>query len=129
MQSHHEIGSLVLYEGDEGAKAFYKSEASYAELLAVKRDKAVLNLLLLDMIITVPKDLIHSLSVHPEKKYELKSLMRFFNEVSKKLYGSVPPIRQQKKCLRALIQSFELMENRLTREQALKIVMRMVRLN
>lgn len=129
MRADYPIGNLVLYKGDAKAKFFYKSESSYAELLAVKKDKMILHLLLLDTVIVVPKNKVRFTTVAPGKMTELEHFMIFFNNASKRLFGNSPPIRLQKKCLNALVQSMELTENALTKEQAIKIIMRILRLN
>jgi hypothetical protein len=128
MQSNHKIGSLVLYQGDEKAKVFYKSEASYAELLAVNQKKATLNLLMLNVIVEVPLKTVCLTSVSTRKKEELAVLMRFYLHAYQQVLGYFPSIKSQKKCLKALIQSFEISKNKLTTNQAIKVIMNVIRL-
>jgi hypothetical protein len=129
MQTDYPIGNLVLYKGDANATIFYKSESSYAELLAVNDNKMVLHLWLLNTVIVVPKDKVCLTTVAPGKMTELEYFMLFFNKASRKIFGNNPPLRLQKKCLSALVQSMELTENALTRDQAIRIMMKILRLN
>lgn len=127
MPTNVEIGSVVLYKGQANAKVLYKAEPSYAELLAVKNRKATLNLLLLNVIVDVPIETVRLTALATRKKKELVDLMQFFFKASEQVLGCFPPIWLQKKCLSALIQSFELTENRLTKYQAIHIIMRVIR--
>jgi hypothetical protein len=120
---------LVLYKGDTKAGAFYKSESSYAELLAVNEGKMILSLWPLNTIIVVPKSKVRLTGITADKMTDLGSFMLFFIEASRKIFGTVPSMKLQKKCLRALVQSLELTGNALTKEQGIKIVMRILRLN
>jgi hypothetical protein len=129
METDYPIGNLVLYKGDTKAGAFYKSESSYAELLAVNEGKMILSLWPLNTIIVVPKSKVRLTGITADKMTDLGSFMLFFIEASRKIFGTVPSMKLQKKCLRALVQSLELTGNALTKEQGIKIVMRILRLN
>jgi hypothetical protein len=129
METDYPIGNLVLYEGDAKANIFYRSEASYAELLAVNEGKMILSLWPLNTVIVVPKSKVRFTRITADRLTDLGSFMVFFIEASRKMFGTVPSMKLQKKCLRALVQSLELTGNALTKEQGIKIVMRILKLN